>query len=204
MKKFLLSLVCVCLCCAFAFADVVVVGKNKTVRYPDGTKLKIHAQEDITIIYKGTVVFVPKGESVSVRCSEASENNAVFVTSEKGFKNVQIGDKTFSSKSGASIVASKNGNVSVQTGTVSVANESGQVSIVPAGKTTKVDNKEALAQATAAATANEVANASSSSSESPSAVAESNSTDVAEVANNESSYEQASKDEDLSPSAPRN
>lgn len=204
MKKFLLSLFCVCLCCTFAFAEIIVISKDRTVRYPDGTKLKINADEDITIIYKGTVVFVPKGESVSVRCSGPSEKNAVFVTSEKGFKNVQIGDKKFSSKSGAALVAEKKGNVSVQSGTVSVANSSGQVSIVPAGKNTKVDNKEALSKAKAAVAAAKEYNNNNNNNVEQKIVSLSDSTDVAEAEKEESKYEQATKDEDLSPSAPRN
>ena len=199
MKKVLLSLMFVCLLSGFAFAEITVISGGKMARYPDGTKLKITAVDDVTVMYHGQVIVIPKGESVSLRCSGASENNNIFLTSDNGFKNVKIGNKAFSSGSSTAMVIDKGGSVAVEQGTVAAVNKDGSVAFVEAGKTTSVDHTEAVAKA--------VAKAAEISNPKPASVVssnkDSNSTTVVDTEDNESAYEQAAKDEDISPSAPR-
>lgn len=155
-------------------ADVIVDAEGKSQKYPDGSTLNIVAAKNIHIEYYGIKCFIPKGERISLRCSDKDEEHAVYF-SGKEFKNIKLGDVTLTTDKVTVFVVSQDGVLRVETGTIVIRDKKGNIAILEQGNTYKVST-----------------NIISSDSFVP------------VNKNSQQQYEQVQQDIILSPSAPRN
>ena len=138
MKKFFLVCLLSLICYSALTAEIIVNAEGKVQKYPDGSTLNVVAAKNLIIDYYGVKIFVPKGERLSVRCSEADEGNAVYCSGD-GFKNVKIGSDTIYSDKPVSFVINPNGDLTVEKGNLVVTDQKGNVAILEQGNTYKVD-----------------------------------------------------------------
>ncbi len=174
MRKIFLICAFFLACSSALMAEIIVNAEGKVQKYPDGSTLNVVAAKNLIIDYYGIKIFVPKGERLSIRCSEADESNAVYCSGEN-FKNIKIGSDTIYSDKPVSFVITPNGEMTVEKGNLVVTDQKGNVAILEQGNSYKVD--VAL---------------NPSDSFVPVSVTK------------EEAYEQVEKDIVLSPSAPRN
>jgi hypothetical protein len=138
MKRIFLLLAFFLCCSSALMAEIIVNAEGKVQKYPDGSTLNVVAAKNLIVDYYGINVFVPKGEKISVRCSEVDEGNAVYCSGE-GFKNVKIGSDTIYSDKEVSFVVTPNGDLTVEKGNLVITNQKGNVAILEQGNTYKVD-----------------------------------------------------------------
>ena len=138
MKKIFLVFALFLVFVSASMAEIVVNAEGKVQKYPDGSTLNVVAAKNLIIDYYDIKIFVPKGERISIRCSEVDEGNSVYFSGE-GFKNIKIGSNTISSDKPVSFVVTLNGDLSVQKGNLVVNDQKGNVAILEQGNNYKVD-----------------------------------------------------------------
>lgn len=140
LKKFCLLSVLFFLCSTFVLADIIVDAEGKSQKYPDGSTLNVVAAKNIYIEYYGVKCFIPKGERLSLRCSNNEESNSVYCSGNK-FKNIKIGDSTLTTDKVAVFVVSQNGVMRVETGAIVVKDNKGNIVILEQGYTYKINTE---------------------------------------------------------------
>ena len=157
-----------------SMAAIIVDAEGKSQKYPDGSTLNVSAARNLYVEYYGIRVFIPKGEKLSVRCSDAQEDNNIYCTGDR-FKNIKIGDSSLSTDKQTKFVINQTGEIKVESGNLVVKDKKDNIAILGAGNSYKV-----------------------------SVIALTEDSFISVSKTSQSNYEQIQKDNVLSPSAPRN
>lgn len=132
MKKCLIAFFVILLFAGISSADVLVRSESGAQKYPDGSTLNIDAVKNISIEYQNTVIFVPEGQKLSIRCAKANEDNRIFI-SGSDFK-IKIGSETINAKGNISFtIDSITGKLYVEKGDLEVADKDGNISFFSQG-----------------------------------------------------------------------
>lgn len=118
-------------------ADIIVDAEGKSQKYPNGSTLNIVAAKNIYVEYYGIKCFIPKGERISLRCSDKDEANAIYCSGSR-FQNIKIGDSTLTADRVVVFVVSQNGTLSVESGTVVVKDGKENIVILEQGNTYRI------------------------------------------------------------------
>lgn len=138
LNKFVMFIVALVVCTGSLFAEVIVNAEGKVQKYPDTSTLNVAAATDLTIEYYGVRIFIPKGEKLSVRCSDVNEENSVFCSGSK-FKNIKIGNDKFSTDRNVSFVISQKGELTLEKGSMAVTDKNNNTAVLEKGKTYTVE-----------------------------------------------------------------
>lgn len=137
LKKFLLFSLFVVLASTSSIAAIGIDAEGKTQKYPDGSTLNISAARNLFVEYYGVRVFVPKGETISLRCSGVEEDKNIYCSGEK-FKNVKIGDNTLSTDKHTRFSISQDGEIKLEEGSLVVKDKDDNIVILEPGNVYKV------------------------------------------------------------------
>lgn len=137
LKNYLFICLFVCFVTTNLMAEIIVSANGKSQKYPDGSTLNVSAARDINIEYYGVNCFIPKGEKVSLRCSDKEDGYKIYFLGNK-FKNIKIGDSVLTTDKTVSFVVSHDGVINIESGSLVVKDEKDNVAILEPGNTYKV------------------------------------------------------------------
>lgn len=120
------------------FADIIVDAEGKSQKYPDGSTLNVAATKNIYVEYYGIKCFIPKGERISLRCSDKDEDYAVYFSGKK-FKDIKVANTTLTTDKISVFVVSQSGVLRVEAGTIVVRDKKENIAILEQGNTYKVN-----------------------------------------------------------------
>jgi hypothetical protein len=132
MKKCLSAFFAFFLFVGISSADILVRSESGAQKYPAGSTLNIDAVKNISVEYQNTVIFIPEGQKLSIRCAQANEDNRIFITGSD-FK-IKIGAETVTVKGSSSFtIDSITGKLYVEKGDIEVADKDGNVGFYSQG-----------------------------------------------------------------------
>jgi len=133
MKKCLFTFFVFLLFVSISSADILVRSESGAQKYPDGSTLNIDAVKNISIEYQNTVIFIPEGQKLSVRCSQSDENNIIFINGTD-LKDIKIGSDTINTKGPVSFtIDSVTGKLYIENGDLEIIDKDGNAAILSQG-----------------------------------------------------------------------